>query len=555
MTGRLRVVPDRAEFRRRAAEAPLVPVHAEVVADLDTPVSAFARLGHATDWSFLLESVEGGEHWARQSLLGVGAQGVLRVRGGEASLTWLKGAGAAAAACAGTGSCEERFAARDALAALEAVLGRMRPAAGEPGELPAFHGGAVGVLAYDAVRRFDGVRIPVRLAAPDGRDEAVFVLTDVVVVFDNRRHRARLVKSVLTRGVGRMDGAATPAGVPAPGALDALWEEAADELHRLAQGFLVGGAGAPESATSPPPPAARSPSPDADDEAAPGVATDAATLLACADRDDYLAAVRAAKEHLVAGDVIQVVLSQRFAAAPGGPGALEVYRALRQDSPSPYLYLLAFPGGEVVGASPEVLCRVEDGTVTVRPIAGTRRRGIDAAEDRRLEDELRADPKERAEHVMLLDLGRNDVGRVAQPGSVAVPERMAVERYSHVMHLVSTVTGRLRADLRPVDALRAAFPAGTLTGAPKVRAMQIIETLEPARRGPYGGAVGWVAWGGRALDTAICIRTLWREDGRWMAQAGAGIVLDSDPACEHDECLAKSAALGAALRRAARGVR
>jgi len=508
---------DRASFRARAERSPLVALSAEVVADCDTPVSAYARLAEHVPYSYLLESVAGGDRWARQSIIGIGAQAVLRVRGASASLRWLHGERAMEV---------ERFTARDALEALDSVLERLGPP--EPpgsGAAGPFEGGAVGVLSYDAARRFDGVKIPERLAADGTGDDAVFALSDRVVIFDNRRHRARLVKTVFTPDGARRGAAA----------LDALYDQAVAELAELAASFALE---APRAARQ----VAR--------------AAEAPTLVALPGRDDYLAAVRAAKEHLVAGDAIQVVLSQRFTcAASAGPTPLEVYRALRQDNPSPYLYLLSFPGEEVVGASPEVLCRVEDGHVTVRPLAGTRRRGADDAEDARLAEELLADPKERAEHVMLLDLGRNDVGRVARAGSVAVPERMQVERYSHVMHLVSTVTGTLAPGLRPVDALRAAFPAGTLTGAPKVRAMQIIEELETVRRGPYGGAVGYVAFGGRALDAAICIRTLWRQGGHWTGQAGAGIVLGSDPEREHDECLAKSAALAAALRRATAGVR
>ena len=277
------------------------------------------------------------------------------------------------------------------------------------------------------------------------------------------------------------------------------------------------------------------------------------TVTSNFERADFEAAVERAKEYVRAGDIIQVVLSQRFAAEAPDVDPFDVYRALRTLNPSPYMFFLRFPELTLTGASPEVLVRVEDGVVETRPIAGTRPRGRTRDEDLVLEAELKSDPKELAEHIMLVDLGRNDLGRVCEIGSVTVPERLAVERYSHVMHLVSGVHGRLRADRTPFDALRAAFPAGTLSGAPKVRAMEIIEELEPSRRGPYGGAVGYFGYGGN-LDLCIAIRALLAKEGRFFVQAGAGLVADSNPALEYEETVNKSRAVLRAIEMARSGL-
>jgi anthranilate synthase component 1 len=387
----------------------------------------------------------------------------------------------------------------DPLRAIEEEIDRFKVV--PVGGLPPFHGGAVGYLSYEVARYFE------RLPAPDhdllGLPEAIMLFTDTVLVFDHLRHRIKVVSHV------RLDGDVDAAYRLAVYKIDELAERLREPLRyapRTHGAFVLNG------------------------KAESNVG-----------REGFMDSVLATKQYVVAGDVIQAVLSQRLARHTVAP-AFEVYRALRQVNPSPYMYYLELGDFQIVGASPEMLVRVEDGLVETHPIAGTRPRGRDVDEDGRLEEELRHDEKELAEHTMLLDLGRNDVGRVALPGTVRVPQMFDVERYSHVMHIVSHVTGRLRADVTPFDALRACFPAGTVSGAPKIRAMEIIAELEPDRRGPYAGAVGWFGFNGN-LDTCITIRTLVMKDGVAYVQAGAGIVYDSDPATEHQECLDKARAL------------
>jgi len=394
----------------------------------------------------------------------------------------------------------------DPLKLIEEELGRYR--AIPVGGLPPFHGGAVGYLSYETARYFE--RLPAPAADPLGLPEAVLLFADSLLVFDHLHHRIKVVSNV------RLDGD-----------IDAAYRLAVFKIEELAQRLRE--------------PLRYDPRPT-------GLCIDGGRVESNVGREGYMEFVEATKRYIVAGDIIQAVVSQRFARPTSAP-AFEIYRALRQVNPSPYMYYLELGDFEIAGASPEMLVRVEDGLVETHPIAGTRPRGRDAEEDDRLEQELRHDEKELAEHTMLLDLGRNDIGRVAQPGTVRVPQMFEVERYSHVMHLVSHVTGRLREDRTAYDALRSCFPAGTVSGAPKIRAMEIIAELEPDRRGPYAGAVGVFGFNGN-LDTCITIRTTVVKDGVAYIQAGGGIVYDSDPATEHQESVNKSRALVRAIEQA-----
>ena len=483
--------PTRADFRELARQGNLVPVCREILADLETPVSAFLKI-HRGPYGFLLESVEGGEKWGRYSFLGTEPARVFRARGGTVEVE-----------TPGRGTVRRTTA--DPFGALKTLLAEYRPVA-VPG-LPRFAGGAVGYVGYDMARSFE--RLPARAADDLALPDACLLLAESLLVFDNVAQKIQVVSNV------HLDGRASP-----DDAYDAAVARIDDLVARL------------DLPPRPPVP----------------FGAGAGEVRSNFSEEGYRAIVERAKEYIRAGDVIQVVLAQRFevglAAAP-----LNVYRCLRTVNPSPYMFFLDLGDHALAGASPEVMVRVEDGEVTVRPIAGTRPRGTVERDDERLAAELLADPKERAEHVMLLDLGRNDVGRVARTGSVQVKESFVIERYSHVMHLVSNVRGELAPGRDCFDAFRATFPAGTLTGAPKIRAMEIIEELEPVRRGVYGGAVGYFAFSG-AMDTAITIRTALVKGGRVYIQAGAGIVADSDPEAEHRECVNKARAMIQAVRLA-----
>jgi anthranilate synthase component 1 len=507
----MRYVPSLDEFRAAAERGNLVPVYREILADQDTPVSAYAKLGRG-EGTFLLESVVGGAKWAAYSFIGARPRALFTAGGGRYEIVRYDDAGGGpvrhSAPCPNGDPTE----------ALAGLIGSFR-AVPVPG-LPRFFGGAVGYFGYDVVRAFE--KLPADKPDELGLPEAVFVLTDTLVVFDNLRQTIKVVANALCDRATDAEEAYRRAC--------ARVDEVVARLHR-------------------PAPPLRALSPDPAD--APEV-----PLSANRTRADYEAAVERAKEYIRAGDVFQVVLSQRFQARLDGVDPFDVYRALRVVNPSPYMFHLELPGMQVTGASPEVLARLEEGKIALRPIAGTRPRGATLEEDARLEAELRADPKELAEHVMLIDLARNDVGRVAETGSVRVDERFVVERYSHVMHLVSHVSGTLTPGRKPLDVLRACFPAGTLSGAPKIRAMEIIEALEPCRRGLYGGAVGYVAYpvdGTSNLDFAIAIRTLLQKGGTAYVQAGAGIVADSDPAAEYEESLNKARAVLRALAMARGG--
>jgi anthranilate synthase component 1 len=504
--------PSRDEFVAAAARGNLIPVYRELLADSDTPVSAYAALGGG-EHSFLLESVVGGSTWAAYSFVGVAPRAVVRWKAGTATVTWYDVDG-------GGPPRTVEWETSDPTAALSEVLGELRPV-DVPG-LPRFWGGAVGWISYDCVRAFED--LPAR-ARPGPKMEAgglsptavvdlpplCMVVTDTLLIFDNLRQTLKVV--------------ATPY-VARPERAEAAYDRACARIDAIIARLH----------------APRRPLPTL---TPPRIGERAATTVpppSSFSKPDFLAAVDRVKEYILAGDAFQVVLSQRFSEPVAGARPLDVYRALRVINPSPYMFHLEFPEARVTGASPETLVRLSDGRVEVRPIAGTRPRGATTIEDERLAEELLADPKERAEHLMLIDLGRNDVGRVAEIGSVQVPEQMVVERYSHVMHLTSHVVGKLAHGKTWLDVLRAAFPAGTLSGAPKIRAMEIIDELEPHQRGIYGGAVGYVSYTGN-LDLAIAIRTLVSTGDTIYVQAGAGLVADSVPGLEYEETVNKARAV------------
>jgi anthranilate synthase component 1 len=487
------ITPTLEAYRAFARGSNLVPVMRDVLADHDTPVSAFAKLNRG-DAAFLLESLEGGETWGRYSILGFRPVIEFRAKGRVVEIR--------------RGERTARTERDDPLAALQELIHEVN-AAPVPG-LPPFSGGAVGLIGYDYVRFLE--RLPATLPDDLGHPDLHFVFPDVVLVFDNFRHRLKLV--VNTR----------PDGNPDRAYRDAI--ATIDEmLSRLAQPV-------------PAPPPASAPAGDV-------------TFTSNLGPERYRAAVEKAKEHIRAGDVVQVVLAHRLEAT-AAVAPFDVYRALRVLNPSPYMFYLRFPDRSVAGSSPEILVRCTGNRLALRPIAGTRPRGATRAEDESLERELLASEKDRAEHVMLVDLGRNDLGKIATIGSVKVTELLQVERYSHVMHLVSHVEAELRPGLGAFDVLRAAFAAGTVTGAPKKRAMEIIESLEPARRGAYAGAMGYFDFHGNA-DFCITIRTATLEGGRIHLGVGAGIVADSDPDAEWQETRNKGRGVEEAVRLAQRG--
>src|SRR5438034_4960250 len=483
------------EFRELARRGTFVPVCKEIVADLLTPVSAFLKIAEHADYAFLLESVEGGEHVARYSFLGTDPFLILRARGGR---TTIERAGAVT-------ESEGPF-----VETLRQLMADFRSPF-VPG-LPRFTGGAVGHLGYGAATWFEPVLGDLGAGA-DGADTAGFMLFDTVLAFDHVQHRILIIAN---------------ARVTADEELEALYQFACAKIQ-----FLERELERSLSHSSPQP-------------------AGALQLQSNYSKEAFEAQVRTAKEYIAAGDIYQVVLSQRFEADVAAD-PFTVYRALRHVNPSPYMYFLRMAGVSVVGSSPEMLVRVEGSHVETHPIAGTRPRGRTPDEDLRLAEELKRNEKERAEHVMLVDLGRNDVGRVCEYGSVRVPQFMGLERFSHVMHLTSIVEGKLADDRDRLDALVACFPAGTVSGAPKVRAMQIIKELEPSGRGLYAGAVGYLDFAGN-LDFCIAIRTVIMSKGKAYVQAGAGIVTDSNPAAEYDETRDKAKALLRALDLAQAGL-
>lgn len=468
--------PTLDEVRRLKQHGNLVPVYHEIMADLETPVSAYLKIARGNH-AFLLESVEGGEHIARYSFIGTEPSLVLKA-GDKGPV--------------------------DPLLLIEKEFSKFRlvPIAG----LPRFHGGMVGYLGYEVAGYFE--RLPSPDHDPLGLPEFMLMLADTLLVFDHLTHKIKIVSHV------HLDDD-----------VDTAYRQATHKIDRLVHRL-------------------RRPVPS---EASPAIPSPQSPVSSNLSQAEFESRVSQAKDYIYAGDVIQVVLSLRLA-KPTSASPFAIYRALRSLNPSPYMYYLHLGDFHIIGASPELLVRVEDGMVSNHPIAGTRPRGKSAAQDSALEEELRNDEKERAEHIMLVDLGRNDIGRVSQPGTVKVTQLMDVERYSHVMHLVSHVQGKLSPGLSQFDALRAGFPAGTVSGAPKIRAMEIIAELEPDKRGPYAGAVGYFDFSGN-LDTAIAIRTIVITNGIAYIQAGAGIVADSIPEREYQECLSKAQALLTAIEQ------
>ena len=495
----MEISPDYDEFSRRHDSGVPQVVWTRLVADLETPVSAYLKLAAGRPLSFLLESVEGGAVRGRYSVIGLAPDVVWRANGPEAQINRNP-------ADAGAFAVDPR----PALDSLRALIAESRLEL--PLDLPAVAAGVFGYMGYDTIRLIE--RLP--NIGPDdlGVPDSVLIRPTLIVVFDAVRDEMLLVTPVR----------------PAPGV-------AAEAAYRAALARLEGAVAALE---------AQMPHTHAIGEETLATPEPVSNTTAA----EYMAMVARAKEYIVAGDIFQVVLSQRFS-APFSLPALSLYRALRRLNPSPFLFHLDLGGFALVGSSPEILVRVRGGEVTIRPIAGTARRGMNLEDDRRLAEHLLADPKERAEHLMLLDLGRNDVGRVAEIGTVEVTEQFVVERYSHVMHIVSNVIGRLAGGHDSVDALMAGFPAGTVSGAPKVRAMEIIDELEKSKRGPYAGCVGYFSADGE-MDTCIVLRTALGKDGMLHVQAGAGVVYDSLPENEQQECINKAKAVIRAAEEAVR---
>ncbi|MEU6843674.1 anthranilate synthase component I [Streptomyces sp. NPDC046716] len=488
---------DLETFRKLATDRRVIPVSRKLLADGDTPVGLYRKLAAERPGTFLLESAENGRSWSRYSFVGVRSAGTLTERDGQAHWQGTPPVGVPVDG--------------DPLAALRATVETLHTPRYEG--LPPFTGGMVGYLGYDIVRRLEKI-------GPGERDdlqlpELTMLLTSDLAVLDHWDGSVLLIANAINHN--DLDTGVDEAYADAVARLDAMEADLAEPADSA--------------------PAALPPS-------------ELPEFTALWGGKDYQAAVDDIKERIRAGEAFQVVPSQRFE-TPCTASALDVYRVLRATNPSPYMYLFRFDGFDVVGSSPEALVKVEDGRAMVHPIAGTRPRGATPQADQSYADELIADPKERAEHLMLVDLGRNDLGRVCEPGSVEVVDFMSIERYSHVMHIVSTVTGTVAADRTAFDVLTACFPAGTLSGAPKPRAMQIIDELEPSRRGLYGGCVGYLDFAGDS-DTAIAIRTALLREGTAYVQAGAGVVADSDPVAEDTECRNKAAAVLRAVHTANR---
>ena len=494
--------PTLEDFREEAKSGNTIPVYRSILADMETPVSAFYKL-MPDNYAFLLESVEGGENLARYSFLGSQPSVLFHSKGHQVTIEYLE---------KGETVVQEY---EDPLSALEELMQNYQPVDSE--ELPKFHGGAVGYMSYDMVRFVEEL--------PDNTEDELqlpdcfFMIAETLLIFDHVNHQIKVVANA------HIDGDVDATYANAIAKIEALVEK----LTTTSEAYLRRNS-------------------DAHQEQYDKIISDPESNFT---KSDYETAVRRAKEYIAAGDIIQVVPSQRFS-CPVSVDSFEIYRALRMINPSPYMYYLQLDGFDIVGASPEMMVRVEDGIVQTVPIAGTRPRGTTVEEDKELERQLLSDPKERAEHVMLVDLGRNDLGRVCEYHTVKVTDLMIVERFSHVMHIVSHVIGRLREDLTAFDVLRACLPAGTLSGAPKIRAMEIIDELEPTRRGTYGGTVGYFSFSGSA-DTAITIRTAVIKDNTAYVQAGGGVVADSVPETEYHETVSKARAMLSAIALAEQG--
>ncbi len=474
-----------------------IPLMVEVLADLDTPLSTYRKLAEGP-FSYLLESVQGGEKWGRYSIIGLPCKTQIRVSGNDITVET-------------EGTIVERVTALDSLAWIDAFTSRYKVPTLDG--LPRFIGGLVGYFGYDTVRYIEPRLANGPSLDPLGTPDILLLVSEELVVFDNLRGKLFIIvlvdpstKNALERGEKRL----------------------AELVNRLREPTLTY-----EPTVS-------------------GQQVSETDFVSGFSREGYEAAVARIRDYIMAGDAMQVVLSQRLSIPYNAP-PLHLYRALRSLNPSPYMFYFDLQDFHIVGSSPEILVRLEDGIVTVRPIAGTRPRGATEAEDIALEKDLLADPKEIAEHVMLIDLSRNDAGRVSKIGSINVTEKMGVERYSHVMHIVSNVTGELSDDMTAIDVLRATFPAGTVSGAPKIRAMEIIDELEPVKRGIYAGAVGYIGWGGN-MDTAIAIRTAVIQNKQLHIQAGAGIVADSVPSNEWEETMSKGRAIFRAVALAEAGL-
>jgi len=497
MTSSYDIKPGFEEYKKLAKKGNLIPVYAEILGDLETPVSAFLKIMDS-DYAFLLESVEGGEKWARYSFLGAGPQVIFRSKGKKAEI--IRGTRA---------EVVEGF--KDALEPLRELMEEYKPV--EIEGLPRFIGGAVGYIAYDMIRHLE--RMPDDTVDELACYDTHFIITDTIIVFDNVRHTMKVVANThLPKG-------ADP---------EATYKEAVDRIGSIIESLH-------EPAWVEP----------------PAEVGDELEYNSNFTRDGYLDVVKKCKEYIRQGDIIQVVPSQRFR-APAKVDPIHLYRSLRRINPSPYMFFLKLGGETLIGSSPEVLIRVEGDKAELRPIAGTRPRGETPDDDEFMESDLKNDPKEMAEHIMLVDLGRNDLGRVCRIGSVEVTELAIVERYSHVMHLVSNVRGVVKDGVDAYDVFRASFPAGTLTGAPKIRAMEIIEEMEPSKRGCYGGAVGYFSFTGN-MDMCITIRTMLIKDGMLNIQAGGGVVADSDPDAEYQETVNKAKALMKAVDMARKGLK
>ncbi len=507
--------PSFEDFREKAKEGNLIPVYKEILADMETPVSAFLKIDDG-QYSYLLESVVGGEKWARYSFLGSSPSVIIKGKGDRIEIIR-------------NGRKDNLSFKKDPLEIIKREMERYRPVS--ISGLPRFFGGAVGYLGYDAVRFFE--KIPDSGRKGLGLPDLLFMITDTLLIFDSL---AQKIKVVSNAHIDDGDPESSSGQ-----AVENAYEEAKGKIENIIERLKSSETKTQDSRLK-----------TQDSRSNPGTLVKGLEAGSNLTKEGFENMVRKAKEYIASGDIIQVVLSQRFEKETSTP-PLDIYRALRVINPSPYMYFLRFGDTAMIGSSPEILVRLDGRILEERPIAGTRRRGSTEEEDKALEEELLNDPKEMAEHIMLVDLGRNDIGRVSEIGTVRMKELMVVERYSHVMHMVSDVEGMLSDGKDAFDVLRACFPAGTVSGAPKIRAMEIIEELEPTRRGPYAGAVGYFSFSGN-MDTCITIRTIIVKDSKAYIQAGAGIVADSEPEREYYETVNKAKGMFRAIEMAEGGL-